>query len=104
MESNIDLSSVATVTGHASYKWNLRLAEFNGECAIYYNTDCPLLAGGYIHLVTIENNSFAANIAAKPEGGVFYTGKPWGSGWYAMWAQKTVEGNDTVLLRTPTTK
>jgi len=104
MNDNIDLSSVGTVTGHASYNWNLRLEEFNGQCRIYYSTNCPLLAGGYINLVTTSNFTFVAVEKAKLGGGFFDTGESWGSGWYAMWSQKKEDGFWTALVDTPATK
>lgn len=103
MESNIDLSSVATVSGHSSYTWSLSLSEFNGQCRIHYSTNSPLLAGGTINLVTTGIGGIVAFTMAKPEGGYFDTEKPWGIGWYAMWSQLNEDDKWTVLVSTPVT-
>ena len=101
---NIDFNQIVPVQSSNSYTWNLRLTEFNGNCRIYYSTNCPLLAQGHINLCTTDGYKWVSYQTANPSGGYFDTDKPWGTGWYAQWVQQDAHGKWIILTQMAATK
>ncbi|WP_431166265.1 hypothetical protein [Tenacibaculum halocynthiae] len=103
MKNQLNLADVEPVELTCSYNYTMRLYQFNGVCYIHYTTDSPLLCSGTINLCTIDGHKVLRFENANPSGGIFNTGEPWGSGYYAQWNVGDSEGVARIIGWTPTT-